>query len=69
VIVIENGADRLALMADEIIDIVQVAAAHVTPMPMTFGERAVCFQGVLGGNILLLAPTALFSTARFFLAF
>jgi len=69
VLIVEQGSERLGLMVDEVIDVVAVVSARVMPVPITFGERSICFQGVLPGGALLLQPARLFSTPSFFSAF
>lgn len=69
VLILEQGRERIGLMADEVLDVVEVSAARVMPVPITFGDRATCFEGILDGGVFLLAPPKLFSTPSFFSAF
>jgi purine-binding chemotaxis protein CheW len=68
-LVVEHGGMRLGLLADEVIGIDRLASSQLGPVPVTLGGRGVCFQGVLGGQRLLLEPERLFSTPAFFRAF
>lgn len=69
VLVVEQGAGRLGLLADELAGIERVLASQVGAVPVTLGERAACFQGVLAGPVLLLQPDRLFTTPAFYRAF
>jgi chemotaxis signal transduction protein len=69
VLVAEHRGERIALLGDEIIDIEAFSAARVLPVPITFGERGACFEGVLPGGTLLLSPPRLFAIEGFFCAF
>jgi len=69
VLVVERARERLGLFADDIIDIEAIEAAKIKPVPVTFGARAVCFQGALEQGTLLLEPSRLFTTPSFFSAF
>lgn len=69
VLVVEHEAERLGLMADEVIGIEPVAAGQLRPLPVTLGDRSACFQGILDGGVLMLKPAQLFSTPAFFAAF
>lgn len=69
IVLIEHQGERIALLADEVLDVEQIATEQIKPTPITFGDRAACFQGVIGGAVLLLQPGKLFTTPRFFSAF
>lgn len=68
-IVVEDDDRRLALLADEVSDVVSVSATSRQPLPVTLGERAACFQALLDGEALLVDVASLFSHRRFFEAF
>lgn len=69
VLVVEHGATRLGLLADDVAGIERMAVSQLGPVPVTLGERGQCFRGVMGGQRLLLEPARLFSTPAFFRAF
>jgi chemotaxis signal transduction protein len=69
IIVAERAGERIGVLADEIIGIEQFAASRVRPPPVTFGERASCFEGVIAGGVLLLSAPRMFETPAFFSAF
>jgi purine-binding chemotaxis protein CheW len=69
VLVVERNDRRLGLLADDIIGVELVRDESVKPTPVTFGERVVILDGVIGGNVLLLNTGGLFSDHAFYFAF
>jgi chemotaxis signal transduction protein len=69
VLVLEHHGERIGLLADSIIDIVSVPSARLRPPPMTFGEMADGFLGIIDGGALLVNPARLLASTRFANAF
>jgi purine-binding chemotaxis protein CheW len=71
VVVVEHAGARLGLLADTLagIERLDADAARPAALPVTLGERGVCFLGVLGEQRLLIDPERLFTTPAFFRAF
>jgi chemotaxis signal transduction protein len=67
VLVVEHGADRLGLIADEVEDVVGVPHTSVRPPPLTFGARGPCVAGVVDDDVLVLRPPGLFDEPSFHL--
>lgn len=63
-LVVEDQGDRLALVADEVIGVDVYHLSALRPLPLTLGERASCFQGMLADGTMLLS-SALFSNTEF----
>lgn len=66
VLIVERDKQRLGIIAKDVVDVKEVAQSTVRPSPITLGDRAVCVQGVVEKNTLLLRADALFSTPAFF---
>lgn len=69
VLIVEHEQERIGLMADEVIGVEPAPPSAISPVPVTMGEAAACFQGLLGRESLLLSPARLFSTPAFHSAF
>lgn len=67
VLVVEHGAERLGVLADEVDDVVGVPHAAVRPVPLTFGPRGACVAGVFDDDVLVLRPSGLFHEPSFHL--
>jgi len=67
--IVDEGARRIALMADELIGVVQIVQSQLIPLPATLGDRASGFGGVGPDGLLVLRPAALFDTPAISQAF
>lgn len=64
-LVVEHRGERIALVADEVLDVEAYKPSSVRALPLTVGNRATCFQGILADGTLLLQPAALFTNPEF----
>jgi purine-binding chemotaxis protein CheW len=69
VIVMEHAGVRLGLVADELMDVVEIEAAAVHPVPVTLGDAAEVFTGITERGMLLLDVARTFESQRFISAF
>lgn len=61
VVVLEHEGARIGLVVDEVIGVEPTSSIRVRPVPISLGEQAACFQGVLDGGGLLLHTARLLS--------
>ncbi len=66
--VLDDGAGRFAVMADEVVGQRRVAVATIQPIPVTMGEFSRCFRGLISREWLLLDVPALRDCRPFFVA-
>lgn len=69
IIVVEFMGERIALAADEILDVERHSTAMVKSLPITFGDRGAICDGLLADGTLLLSASRMFRTEAFFSAF
>ncbi len=69
VIVLEHRGERIGLFSDELLGVELISSTQISPLPIAFGDRGECFQGVLEGGVLSLNVPRLFTTPEFFSAF
>ena len=69
VIVAEHQNVRLGLVGDELMDVVDIEAGDVHPVPVTFGDAADVFVGITGAGILVVDVARTFDSPRFISAF
>jgi chemotaxis signal transduction protein len=57
VLVIEHEDERVGLLADEVLDVADVEAKDVSPVPLTLGESGEVFVGLMrDGSLLIDVP-------------
>jgi purine-binding chemotaxis protein CheW len=59
VLVIEQAGERLGLMADEVMDVLELSAGSIQPLPVTLGENADTFVGMSADGVLIADATKL----------
>lgn len=64
-IVLEHHRDRLALLADVVHGVELLLASRLSPAPLSLGEKAGGFRGVLDDGVLVLQPTSLLALSSF----
>jgi purine-binding chemotaxis protein CheW len=69
VIVMEHAGVRIGLVADELMDVVEVETGEVHPVPVTLGDAADVFMGVTGNGMLVVDVARTFESSRFISAF
>lgn len=67
-LVVEHGAERLGLLADELVTVEPISERQIQPVPLSLGELATCFEGVVQGKTLLLDLAQLFANPHFYRA-
>jgi chemotaxis signal transduction protein len=68
-LVTEHEGIRIGLMADDVMDVVDVEADKLMPVPITLGEAGECFVGLAEGRFLLIDPARLFAARAIASAF
>lgn len=53
VLVVERGGERLGLMADEVMDVLELSAGAIQPLPLTLGESGEVFVGMSKDGVLI----------------
>jgi purine-binding chemotaxis protein CheW len=53
VLVLEHAGERLGLMADEVMDVLELAAGSIQPLPLTLGENGDNFVGMSADGVLI----------------
>ena len=69
VIVMEHAGVRIGLVADELMDVVEIEAGDVHPVPVTLGDAADVFMGITGKGMLVVDVARTFESSRFISAF
>lgn len=64
-LVVEEDDERMALLADDVLDVEAYKPSSLQSLPLTFGSKASCFQGMLADGTMLLQPAALFTSPEF----
>lgn len=64
-LVVELEGERIALLADDVLGVEAYRPSCLHPLPLTLGDRASCFQGMLADKTMLLQPPALFTSPEF----
>ena len=53
VLVVEHAGERLGLMADEVMDVLELSAGSIQPLPLTLGEGGDTFVGMSKDGVLI----------------
>jgi chemotaxis signal transduction protein len=69
VIVTEHAGVRLGLVADELMDVVEIEAGSVHAVPVTLGDAADVFTGITEQGVLVVDVARTFESSRFISAF
>jgi chemotaxis signal transduction protein len=63
-LVAEHAGERMGLLGDEVLDVVELAAGSIQALPLTLGEAAECFSGMTDDGSLVLDVARSFRTPR-----
>ncbi len=69
VLVVDDGSGRVGLMADDVMDVIDIPVDALSPVPLTLGEPGECFQGVIEDQFLMIDPPRLLSARALAAAF
>lgn len=61
-LVVEHGGERLGLLADDVMDVVEVPAGSTRPLPVTLGEEVETFVGISADGVLITDAARLMAT-------
>lgn len=64
-IVLEHQRERSALLADVVQGVERLLASRLSPPPLSLGEKANGFRGVLDDGVLVIQPAALWALPSF----
>lgn len=69
VLVVEHEKRRIGLMADDVLDVVDIEVGGMQSVPLTLGDHGDLFAGMTRERVLVLDAHKLFSSSRFIAAF
>lgn len=69
VLVAEQNKRRIGLMADDVLDVVDIEVGGMQSVPLTLGEFGEVFAGMTRERVLVLDAAKLFQSSRFIAAF
>lgn len=69
VLVVEQDKRRIGLMADDVLDVVDIEVGGMQSVPLTLGDHGDLFAGMTRERVLVLDANKLFSSSRFIAAF
>jgi chemotaxis signal transduction protein len=64
VLVSERAGERIGLMADEVLDVVELAVGAVHALPLTLGDVSDVFRGATTDGVLVIDAAHLFQTPQ-----
>jgi chemotaxis signal transduction protein len=69
VLVTEHGDARMGLVADDVMDVLEIEVGSARGIPVTLGDAADVFAGMTQDGVLIVDVMRMFETARFITAF
>jgi len=69
VLVAEHCGKRLGVMADDVMDVIEIEVGAIHPGPVTLGDAGELFMGMTTDGVLVVAGPRMFDVPRFARAF
>jgi chemotaxis signal transduction protein len=68
-LVAQHEETRMGLVADDVMDVLDIEVGHARGIPVTLGDAADVFTGMTEGGVLIIDLARMFETSRFTSAF